>query len=209
MKVLNRRRERSIANAVIRDPAEHTVMDEHGGVRSVQAADVTMPIAELDSIWSSMHLERLARTYWKYLSRVFLGLIRVSYTETERAVVLITRPLVLLRFHAPEYELSADRGIVRWRIRDGILVDKPGRGGDGYLELDVRRYPDEGDRATVHVEVEIANFYPAVATWVRAGSTPRRSRASTSWSPTGSCARWPSSSSRNQRSGGLPRSTAT
>jgi hypothetical protein len=113
-----------------------------------------------------MHLERLARTYWKYLSRVFLGLIRVSYTETERAVVLITRPFVLLRFYAPEYELSADRGIVRWRIRDGILVDKPGRGGDGYLELDVRRYPDEGDRATVHVEVEIANFYPAVATWV-------------------------------------------
>ncbi|MBA2516964.1 MAG: hypothetical protein H0V22_06560, partial [Solirubrobacterales bacterium] len=103
MKTLNRRRERSIANAVIRDPEQHTVMDEHGGVRSVQAADVTMPIEELESIWSPMHLERLARTYWKYLSRVFLGLIRVSYTETERAVILITRPFVLLRFHAPEY----------------------------------------------------------------------------------------------------------
>jgi len=166
VKILNRRRERSVANAVIRDPELHTVMDEHGGVRSVQAADVTMPIAELESIWSPMHLERLARTYWKYLSRVFLGLIRVSYSETERAVVLVMRPFVLLRFHAPEYEMSADRGIVKWRIRDGILVDKPGRGGDGYLELDVRRCPDEGDRATVHVEVEIANFYPAVATWV-------------------------------------------
>jgi len=164
---LNRRSERRIANAVIRDPEQHTVMDEHGGVRSIQAADVTMPAEELDSIWSGMHLERLARTYWKYLSRVTLGLIRVSYTETERAVVLIRRPLVLLRFYAPEYELSADRGIVKWRIRDGILVDKPGRGGDGYLELDVRRCPaDEPGQARAHVEVEIANFYPAIATWV-------------------------------------------
>jgi hypothetical protein len=165
--LLNRRSERAVANAVIRDPEQHTVMDEHGGVRSIQAADVTMPTQELDSIWSGMHLERLARTYWKYLSRVTLGLIRVSYTETERAVVLLHRPLVLLRFYAPEYELSADRGIVKWRIRDGILVAKPGRGGDGYLELDVRRCPDDEDgSARVHVEVEIANFYPAIATWV-------------------------------------------
>lgn len=165
--LLNRRKERFVANAVIRDPEQHTVMDENGGVRSIQAADVTMPTEELDSIWSGMHLERLARTYWKYLSRVTLGLIRVSYTETERAVVLLTRPFVLLRFYAPEYELSADRGIVKWRIRDGILVDKPGRGGDGYLELDVQRCPaDEDGHARVHVEVEIANFYPAIATWV-------------------------------------------
>jgi len=165
--MLNRRRERYVANAVIRDPEQHTVMDEQGGVRSVQAADVTMPTEELDSIWSGMHLERLARTYWKYLSRVTLGLIRVSYSETGRAVVLIHRPLVLLRFYAPEYELSADRGIVKWRIRDGLLVDRRGRGGDGYLELDVQRSPaEEEGYARAHVEVEIANFYPAIATWV-------------------------------------------
>jgi hypothetical protein len=165
--LLNRRRERTIANAVIRDPEQHTVMDANGGVRSIQAADVTMPEAELDSIWSPVHLERLARTYWKYLSRVTLGLIRVSYTETERAVVLITRPFVLLRFYAPEYEMTEGRGIVNWRIRDGILVAKPGRGGDGYLELDVRRCPsDRPGYGKVHVEVEIANFYPAIATWV-------------------------------------------
>ncbi|MDP9384247.1 MAG: hypothetical protein M3P50_03255 [Actinomycetota bacterium] len=164
--LLNRKRERAVANAVIRDPEEHTVMDADGSVRSIQAADVTMPAAELESIWSPMHLERLARTYWKYLSRVTLGLIRVSYTQTERAVVLLTRPFVLLRFYAPEYEMSADRGIVRWRIRDGILVDKPGRGADGYLELDVRRCPEEDGYARAHVEVEIANFYPAIATWI-------------------------------------------
>ena len=54
-------------------------------MRSIQAADLTMPEDELDAIWSPMHLERLARTYWKYLSRVTLGLIRVAYTPTERA----------------------------------------------------------------------------------------------------------------------------
>ncbi len=56
-------------------------MDREGAVRSVQAADLSMPAEELDAIWSPMHLERLARTYWKYLSRVTLGLIRVAYTN--------------------------------------------------------------------------------------------------------------------------------
>ena len=164
MKFLNRRREQRVANSVIRDPEEHTVMDEHGAVRSIQAADISIPSAQLDAIWSPMHLERLARTYWKYLSRVTLGLIRVAYTPTERAVVLVMRPFVLLRFRAPEYSLGADRGIVRWRIRDGLLVASEGRSGDGYLEIDVRRLPgDDPGRATVHVEVEIASFYPVLA----------------------------------------------
>ncbi len=73
---------------------------------------------------------------------------------------------MLLRFHAPEYSMTAERGIVRWRIRDGLLVARKGR-GDGYLEIDVRRGPaDEPGRATLHVEVEVASFYPAIATWV-------------------------------------------
>src|SRR3954471_17879119 len=138
MRLLNRRHERQVANAVIADPEEHTVMDEQGAVRSIQAANVDMPESELDAIWTPTHLERLARTYWKYLSRVSLGLIRVRYTEDERAVVLLGRPLVLLRFHAPEYELSGERGIVRWRIKDGVLVAQRDR---GHLEIDVRRCP--------------------------------------------------------------------
>ena len=111
-----------------------------------------------------MYLERLARTYWKFLSRVSLGLIRVEYTDTERRVVLLRRPFVLLRFRAPEYEISDGRGIVRWRIRDGVLVAKRDQ---GYLEIDVRK--GEADRPgyeQAHVEVEVANFYPAIATWV-------------------------------------------
>ena len=137
-----------------------------------------MPAEELDAIWSPMHLERLARTYWKYLSRVTLGLIRVVYTPTERAVVLLVRPFVLLRFHAPEYEMDDVRGIVRWKIRSGILVAAQGHDGDGYLEIDVRRSPaDQAGRARMHVEVEIASFYPALAfrgaRWIYANTQSR------------------------------------
>jgi hypothetical protein len=132
-----------------------------GAVRSIQAADVEMPEAELDQLWSAASLERLARTYWWYLSRVTLGLVRVHYREDERAVVFITRPFVLLRFHPPEYDLSADRGIVNWRIRDGLLVANK---DDGYLEIDVRRCPpDHKGYGKLHVEVEVANFYPRLA----------------------------------------------
>jgi hypothetical protein len=158
-------RRRWVARAVIADPEDHTVLDRSGAVRSVQAADLTLPREELERMWTPENLERLARTYWRFLSRCTLGLIRVAYTPGERFVVLLFRPLVLLSFQAPEYEMNADRGIVRWRIEKGILVSRRGRGGDGYLQIDVRRRPepDENDCVTVHVEVEVANFYPAIA----------------------------------------------
>jgi len=176
--LLHARRERKVAESVIRDPEEHTVMAEDGAVRSIQAAYVTVPTEQLEPLWNPPNLERLARTYWKYLSKVTLGLIRVTYTEDERAVVLLFRPLVLLRFRAPEYEFSRNRGIVRWRIRDGILVASEGHEGDGYLEIDIRRRPAAAPgRATLHVEVEIASFYPAIAfriaRWVYANTQSR------------------------------------
>ncbi len=151
-------------DAVISDLDDHTVMDRQGSVRSIQAATVTTPEGQLDALWTPNSLERLARTYWKFLSRVSLGLIRVEYTPTERRVVLLRRPFVLLRFRAPEYEITEDRGIVRWRIRDGVLVAKR---DEGYLEIDVRRTdPGKVGYDQAHVEVEVANFYPAIATWV-------------------------------------------
>jgi len=115
---------RPAPDAIISDPDDNTVMDSGGAVRSIQGADVTMPDGDLEEIWTPLYLERLARTYWKYLSRVSLGLIRVEYTPTERRVVLLRRPFVLLRFRAPEYEITDGRGIVRWRITDGVLVAK-------------------------------------------------------------------------------------
>ncbi len=161
MKLLNRQRERQIANAVIADPEDHTTMDRNGAVRSIQAANVDLPEPELDKLWSAASLERLARTYWWFLSRVTLGLIRVHYSEHERAVVFITRPFVLLRFRPPTYDLSSDRGVVQWQIRDGLLV---GRKDEGYLEIDVRRCPsDHEGYGRLHVEVEVASFYPTLA----------------------------------------------
>lgn len=142
---------------------DETAEDPSGAVRSVQSADLFLPRAELERIWTPMHLERLARTYWRFLSRVTLGLIRVEYTERERFVVLIRSPLRLLTFQAPEYEMNADRGIVRWRIERGLLVARRGRGGSGYLQIDVERCrSDDPGLARVHVAVEVANFYPSI-----------------------------------------------
>jgi hypothetical protein len=108
------------------------------------------------------NLERLARTYWRFLSRVTLGLIRVVYSENERSVVLLGRPLTMLRFDAPEYTLDDDHATVRWRIKDGLLVAHEGR-GCGFLALEVHRFPpDSADRVRLHIEVEVANFYPAI-----------------------------------------------
>jgi len=118
----------------------------------------------LNEIWTPMHMERLARTYWRFLTRVTLGLIQVRYTERERWVVLLFSPLRLLTFAAPEYELDPQRGLVRWRIARGVLVSQRGRDGDGHLQIEVRREAShEPGRAHLHVEVEVANFYPSIA----------------------------------------------
>jgi len=44
------------------------------------------------------------------------------------------------------------------------LVSRRGRNGRGYLQIEVRRVPgDDPDHARLHVEVEVANFYPSIA----------------------------------------------
>ena len=153
--------------AAITRLADDTSVESDGAVRSIQAADLVLPEPELDAIWSPMHLERLARTYWRFLTRVTLGLIRIAYTPSERMIVLVTRPFVLLRFRAPEYELDGARGLVRWRIRSGLLVSRHGHDRDGYLQIEVSRgsHPSPGEVA-VHVEVTVANFYPSIASTV-------------------------------------------
>jgi hypothetical protein len=137
-----------------------------GSVGSKQVAEVTLPRAELDRIWSAEHLERLARTYWRFLSRVSLGVLRVLYTDTSREVVVLTRPFVLLRFRAPEYETEPLRGSVTWRIERGLLVAPSGR-DRGYLRLVVSRPAerDGGLEATATVSSEVVNFYPLLAGW--------------------------------------------
>ena len=154
-------RDKRVAHAVIRDPEEHTTMDADGAVRSIQAADLTLPADALQAIWSPLNLERLARTYWRFLERVTLHVIHVRYRENGRDVTAFGL-IPLLTFDPPEYEMDGDRGIVRWRIEKGILVN---RRHEGYLEIDVQRHdcPDEPGNTRVHVEIEVANFYPAIA----------------------------------------------
>ncbi len=151
--------------AVIADLGDSTSLDrDTGAVRSVQKADMVIEAAALREIWTAAHLERLARTYWRFLTRVTLGLIRVRYSEGERSVVLLARPLKLLTFQAPEYEMDRERGLVRWRIARGLLVSRRGRNGRGYLQIEVRRRAAEDPRqARLHVEIEVANFYPSIA----------------------------------------------
>jgi hypothetical protein len=155
------------ARAVLVSPEEHTTMDARGAVRSIQAAELTLPASALRDLWSPMYLERLARTYWRFLTRWTLGLVRVKYDDDERTIVFVTRPFVLLRFHAPEYAMDATRGIVRWRIASGLLVSRAGKDGDGYLQIEIERCtPLDSETARAHVEVEVANFYPALASGV-------------------------------------------
>jgi hypothetical protein len=161
LKSTRARRER----AVIADLEDSTSLDQDtGAVRSVQKADLVIEESALHEIWTPAHLERLARTYWRFLTRVTLGLVRVRYSESERAVVLLARPLKLLIFQAPEYEMDATRGLVRWRIARGLLVSRRGRGGRGHLQIEVRRQAGaDAEHARLHVEVEVANFYPSIA----------------------------------------------
>jgi hypothetical protein len=158
-------RRRLPARAVIVSPRKATAFARDGKVFSVQSAELTMASTDLERIWNATNLENLGRTYWRFLSHVTLGLIRVIYGENERRVVLLGLRLTLLRFDAPEYVLEADHGTIRWRIRDGLLVARPGR-GNGFLALDVRREDGESTangRTTLQIEVEVANFYPAIA----------------------------------------------
>jgi hypothetical protein len=158
-----RRRSRSPAQAAIISPPKSTVIAKDGAVRSAQMAELTLAEEDFQRLWNATNLENLARTYWRFLSRVTLGLIRVVYGENERSVVFVGRPFTLLRFDAPQYVVERDHGSVRWQIRDGLLVARSGR-GCGFLALAVTRLEGgpEG-RVRILIEVEVANFYPAIA----------------------------------------------
>jgi hypothetical protein len=159
-----RRRSRRLpAHAVIVSPRQSTVVHRDGAVRSVQTAKLTLEAADLERLWTPANLENLARTYWRFLSRVTLRFIRIIYTTDSRLVVFLGRPFTLLRFDLPEYTIEADHGAVRWRIRDGLLVARTGR-GCGFLSLDVRReLPRADGKEDLLIEVEVANFYPSIA----------------------------------------------
>jgi hypothetical protein len=163
-RLLERHRRARARVTIIHVPESHG-SEESGPTGSRQTAEVTLPREELEKLWSPEHLESLARTYWSFLSRFSLGLIRVLYTEDSRDVVFLRRPFVLLRFHKPEYEFNRDGGTVTWPINRGVLVARRGR-GRGFLRLSVQRRPlQEGsDEVTLLISSEVTNFYPTIAT---------------------------------------------
>jgi hypothetical protein len=159
---IERRRLARARVKIVNVPESQAAAD--GAVTSNQVAEVTLPRSELDRVWSAEYLERLARTYWRFLTRVSLGILRIAYSETERAIVVLRRPFALITFHAPDYDTAADRGTVTWRIKRGFLVAPRGR-GKGFLRISVQRpaSDDGGDEITATVSSEVANFYPMIA----------------------------------------------
>ncbi len=136
---------------------------ETGAVSSAQRAELEMPVRTVEGLWKPENLERLARAYWRHLNRVSLGLLRVVYSPNARTVVLLIRPLSLLRFKAPEYDVTPVHASVTWQVDRGLLVAKEGR-GRGFLRIAIERRPDRSPgQARLAVSAEVRNFYP----WLR------------------------------------------
>jgi hypothetical protein len=136
--------------------AQQGPVHPQGPVGSVQEAELSIDADLLESLWKPAYLDRLARSYWVYLRRASLGLLRVAYGPGSRSIVLLIPPLVLLRFRAPRYDTGPGFGQVTWPIERGLLASAPGR---GHLRIAVRRLETEGG-PRVLVRAEVENFYP-------------------------------------------------
>lgn len=134
-----------------------------GAVGSVESAklDVRGPVSR---VMNRSFLEWAATEYWRVITRFTLGLVRFVPDSDDQCVVLVARPLVLLRFHAPEYETVDEHASVTWRIKRGILVARNGR-GRGFLRLSLEpvEESEENGHSRVRVEMQVHNFYP----WLR------------------------------------------
>lgn len=156
-------RDRPPSIKLVGDPASGRAGPD-GPVRSVQAAELEVPDSFLDQAWTEANLERLAHAYWKYLERVSLHVLRIRYTPDSRTVILLSRRLPLLRFHAPHYLTTAAVGAVTWPIERGVLVSPSGR-DSGFLRISIRRLASADTSVgmtRVRVESEVANFYPGL-----------------------------------------------
>lgn len=149
------------ARVTVLPAAETGPVATSGPLSSLQEAVLELPVEAYHDLWTAENLERLARAYWAYLTRVSLGLLRVVYEPDHRTVVLLTRRLPLLRFRRPEYLTEAGMGQVEWRIERGLLVSAAGR-GEGYLRIQARAGEPAAGKGDVLVRIsaEVANFYP-------------------------------------------------
>ncbi len=151
------------------DPGETVKVSPSGPASSVQEAEIVVRRDFLERIWTPDSLELLARAYWAFLRRAFLGTIRVIYTHDSRTVTAFGR-IPLLRFGAPQYETAEGSGRVTWPVDSGILVARDGR-GKGHLRVQVERCDRDGvddeidaqkDEVRLIARVEVSNFYPGL-----------------------------------------------
>jgi hypothetical protein len=168
----------AIPGVVIDTPVDDTEVGVGGACRSVQSAEITLPPNVLGDLWTPVMLERLGRTYWAFMSTWSCHILRVFYGEQGRSVAILFRPFSVLGFGVPEYETSEFQGKISWPITHGFLVAQRGRKErTGHLEIEVRKLEDMPDGGVrVHIEVEIASFYPLfnrISPWLYANTQSR------------------------------------
>jgi hypothetical protein len=146
------------------DPFGPPELDADGRVRSVQVAELDAPPPGSDAFCSRAGLERLSDAYWRFITRISLGLIRVRRRPDGCQIVLVGRPLVLLAFAAPRLEHHAHAGSISWPIAGGLLLSRRHHGKRGLLRISVNcpaPHGSENDR--LRVEVAVLDFPPAIA----------------------------------------------
>ena len=169
-------------------------------VRSVQSAELTMarrrPRADLE--------RRPTSRTWRAPTgasspRVTLGLIRVVYGENSARSCCSAGRSRCCASRRPSTRSSTTTA----RSAGGSATACWSRARRPRLRLPVARRAPPGREATpdgrakLRIEVEVANFYPSIAAgFSTPGVRDDPVRRSTCWSPTRSCARWPSSTSR-------------
>ena len=151
------------------DPGRTVKVSPSGPASSVQEAEITVRRDFLERIWTPDSLELLARAYWSFLRKAFLGLIQIIYTHESRTVTALGR-IPLLQFGVPSYETAEGRGRVTWPVDRGLLVARDGR-GKGHLRVEVERCDRDGiddeadaqlDEVKLIARVEVQNFYPGL-----------------------------------------------
>ncbi|MGK2954729.1 MAG: hypothetical protein ACSLFI_03530 [Solirubrobacterales bacterium] len=154
----------SVEIELLPDPVRHGLATT-GALKCTQTALITVDEQIFEQIWTPSTLELLARSYWRFVRKRSLGLIRVSYRPDSQTVVLVSSRIPLLRFRSPEFHTGTDEASVTWPIEKGLLVAPTGR-GKGFLRIAVRHSgecEDRPGRQRLEVTSEVSNFYP----WIR------------------------------------------
>jgi hypothetical protein len=102
----------------------------------------------------------MGHSYWRFVARRSLGLIR-AMEEPDGRVSLLVRAtrLNLLCFDPPRYERDASGASATWRIAGGALVMRRGR-GHGFLRLTLGRPTGPPESKTIRAAMEVRGFYP-------------------------------------------------